>query len=302
MLLTLGAITLVGTAPVSCVDGSGHDDIAIQRLETALCDKRAACDCDQDDQFAPIDFECGDWPLREQGFFRMVDTSRAFDPGCVDRWEAWVDGLRCQAVALPRYEDVCPLYHGTIAQGMPCSGDNPLSTECDRDLFCLAGTCRDPQVTAFGGVDQPCDFGDRCDDDQLECNGGLCRRLPTAGEPCPDFRCDENARCDQDMRCQSLPSAGQSCLDGACSPGAFCDLDPMTGEGDCLGLLDLGDPCTGHLQCSSGNCPAGICKDPARPGEACSGTLPCGEDSFCVNFVCEAFPEDSAPLGSICEL
>lgn len=295
LIRTAWGLAMLGGALGSCDSGPGHEDAEIQRLETALCDKAAACDCAD-----PFDMErvCGQWPP-EPSFFRTLHDDRAFDAACVDAWLAWVEGLACGAAVLPRYAEICPLYHGTLTAGMDCVDTDVFSSPCERGLLCIAGRCRDPQALALGGADQPCELGDVCLDEQLACIDQICRRLPTAGEPCVDRQCARDAVCIDDG-CQSLPLAGEPCLNTQCHPDARCDLDGS--EAVCVALSDEGEPCRGHAQCLSGNCPAGRCEAPAGPGEPCSNQLPCGKGLQCGDGRCEAPLVDGVPLGTVCEL
>lgn len=277
----LGATIVLATLPV-CTAGPGREDVALQRLETALCEKALECGCSDE----PL--VCGEWPP-----LGLIDQStRTFDPSCVERWTTWLDTQSCQSPVLPRYADLCPLYHGTLREGEPCRWDGFTDTECERGLYCITDACRDPRRIAFGGSGQPCDIGERCDDGNV-CFRERCERPPSAGEPCLEYICDADARC-EDERCVALPGPGQACTN-ACRSGAFCRFDPTTGFGECLTIRNVGEPCQGHRECASGNCPAGSCEYPAELGDLCSNRLPCGPDQFCAEGQCAA-------IGSACNL
>lgn len=285
-----GLVVALGVG-TGCGPGPGREDVAIQRLETEVCEKLAECSCDE----SPL--ACGDWPLELEP--SPLDPV-AFDPGCVERWSSWVEALSCQAPALPRYADVCALYHGTGRPGEPCEVTAVDYSDCGRGLLCIAGQCRDPQRTPVGGLGQPCDLGQRCEAD-LVCLAGECQRLPSAGEPCVDFRCAPEATC-IDERCRALPGPGERCPEGQCNEGARCSFDDEVGALVCERLGDVGDPCMGHRDCVSGNCPAGFCQDPAEVGDRCSDRLPCGPGQFCVDEICQAYDEGVVPTGSACLL
>lgn len=259
----LGAAAAVGVLQ-ACTSGAGREDVALQRLLTRLCEKQAECGCGPlyDDLYGKEPAECGDQAFSgyESDFDAGNGRTLAFDPSCVERWTSWVDELSCLETPLPSYAELCPLYHGTLREGEACERDRDLlETTCDRGLFCVAETCRDPRRTSFGAEGEPCDIGGICDHG-LGCDDSLCRRVPGVGE-----RCD----------------------DGECQPGAYCSFDPNTGESLCLRAGEVGGPCSGHGQCVSGNCPAGYCEDPAGAGDPCGSQLPCGPDTFCRGGQCQ---------------
>jgi hypothetical protein len=298
----LGAAVAVG-AVQACTAGPGREDVAVQRLQTLLCEKALECGCSPlyYDEFGEA-LECGDWQTNINDFEWSLRAELAFDPGCVERWSSWVDALSCSAPVLPAFADLCPLYHGTLRVGDPCEQGSIVDTDCDRGLFCIAGTCRDPELTAFGGLDEPCELGNRCDG-ALACIDELCQRLPGAGEPCLDYLCSPEARCDFGYEiCVALPGPGEPCDAGECLPGSFCGSDPNTGMSECLRTGDVGDPCMGHRQCTSGNCPAGYCEDPAGVGDPCDGQLPCGPGLFCAEGQCQDGAGGGVTAGSTCSL
>lgn len=284
----LGAVIVIA-ALTTCIAGSGREDVAVQRLETALCEKAAACGCTDE----PL--ECGEWPSS-----LIRDGSGAFDPSCVDHWLTWLDGLACGAAELPSYAELCPLYHGTIREGEPCERRALTETDCDRGLYCIAGTCRDPQRIALGEPSQPCELGERCSPGLL-CFAERCERVPGAGEACLSSSCDANSRCDEG-RCVALPGADQLCESGECRENAFCSFDPGSGFSVCRAKGRVGEPCRGHGECGSGNCPAGFCAHPAKVGDPCSNRLPCGPDQWCDQGVCVPAEDLNDPTTTTCEL
>jgi hypothetical protein len=289
----LGAAVAVGPLH-ACTAGPGREDVAVQRLETQLCEKARECECSRVDEL----IECGGWPPESYDYEGLDRAALAFDPTCVEAWTSWLDTLSCQAPVLPPYADVCPLYHGTLRAGDPCQQSSRTETDCGPRLLCIAGLCRDPQRTAFGGPSQPCDLGNACDDG-LACIEAVCERLPGAGEPCLGGRCSADARC-SDILCVALPGPGEPCPAGDCRPEAFCSVDASTGIAECLHAGDVGEPCRGHRECVSGNCPAGVCEDPAEVGDACSDQLPCGPSQYCAEGSCQAEGDGAVPSGSAC--
>jgi hypothetical protein len=268
----IGAAAAVG-ALQACVAGNGREDVAVQRLLTRVCEKALECGCpvlqyDIDNQ--PL--ECGSWPPDDLGFDSLHDAGQAFDPACVEPWTSWVDELSCQAPAPPRYADLCPLYHGTLRVGEACEQSSLVDTDCHAGLFCIAGTCRDPLRTRFGGQDEPCDLDRRCDDG-LGCVSSVCQRLPGPGEFCLEgYLCNAESRCGYDL-CVALPGPGERCDSGDCQPGAFCSFDPVSGFSECRPSGDVGDPCGSQLPCGPGfACVAGQCQ---AAGEGVPGGSAC---------------------------
>ncbi len=212
---------------------------------------------------------------------------------------SFVDGLSCEVPTLPSYDELCPLYHGTLREGDECFLASLGESDCDRGLFCIAHICRDPSRTAFGRAGEPCDLGNLCDEG-LVCFDSLCDRLPSAGEPCLSYGCNDESYCDAGL-CEALPGPGERCDAGQCLAGLLCRFDPVDGVSVCQVSGDVGDPCTGHRQCQSGNCPAGFCEEPADVGDPCGSQLPCGPDLLCDGGLCRP-AGDGAPTSSVCSL
>lgn len=305
-------MTLLGVAvavgPPACVAGPGREDVALQRLQTRMCEKARECGCAtpfSDDPTQP--FQCGDWspPEPDPGFDDDFDpapsrASLAFDPACVERWTSFVDGLSCEVPTLPSYDELCPLYHGTLREGEECFMSSLGESDCDRGLFCIAHLCRDPSRTAFGRAGEPCDLGNLCDEG-LVCFDSLCLQLPGAGERCHAYTCNAESYCEDDV-CRALPGPGERCDAGLCLAPSYCTFDAVDSVFVCQGASgDVGDPCSGHRQCQSGNCPAGFCEEPADVGDPCGSQLPCGPDLLCDGGQCRP-AGDGAPTGSVCPL
>jgi len=299
---TAWGLAMIGGGLSACGPGPGFQDAEVQRLETALCDKAAACGCFDADS-VDIERVCGEWPPDHAYFRAPNDTRLTFDPDCIDPWMAWVEDLTCTAASWPRYAEICPLYYGTRDEGMECFAADPMMSHCAQGLSCILGICLDPQHIAFGDHLQLCDLGNTCYGERVECYGGLCLRLPLAGEPClGGFSCADSAICERGT-CQPLPRPGEPCRDGQCHPQARCEIDSSTPQSDvCVPLAAVGEPCRGHSECLSGNCPAGRCEHPAGPGDPCSSQLPCGPDLRCIDFQCEVTSVDGRPISSVCEL
>lgn len=283
----LGAAAAVGFLQ-ACGTGPGREDVAIQRLDTRICEKALECGCPPgfDELGMPLAVECGGWEATEIDEEAWYPTELAFDSACVERWVQWLDEQPCDAVVLPSYADLCPLYHGTRREGEACGQDSfsLRHSGCERGLYCLAGQCRDPRRTSLGTERQPCDLGDRCDDG-LVCVGQVCERLPGPGEPCLEgYLCNTDAFCD--AVCMALPGPGEPC-GSDCRSGSFCSFDAATGTSTCRLVGDVGEPCSGHRQCASANCPAGVCEPPAEVGAPCGSQLPCGPGLACIEDRCQ---------------
>lgn len=301
----LGAAVAVA-APPACVAGPGREDVGLQRLQTRMCEKARDCGCapPSSDEVADS-FQCGDWrPIEPDiGFDTGFDggsyrASLAFDPACVERWILWVDALSCEVPTRPSYAELCPLYHGTRREGDACEeGSSLAETDCDRGLYCIVDVCRDPSRTAFGTAGEPCDVGGLCNEG-LACIDSLCQRLPSAGELCLDYRCNAESYCDDGL-CEALPRPGERCDRGECVAGSYCRFDPALGRSVCQPAVDVGEPCSGHRQCQSGNCPAGFCEEPADVGDPCGSQLPCGPDLLCDEGQCRP-AGDGVSVGSAC--
>jgi hypothetical protein len=88
--------------------------------------------------------------------------------------------------------------------------------------------------------------------------------------------------------CQDRPAPGEPCSFDECEHGSICTFDPGTGERRCQLTGAVGDPCQGHRECQSGNCPAGFCEEPAGIGDPCGSRLPCGPGLSCREGQCQA--------------
>jgi len=296
----LVAAAAVAAQP-ACVAGSGREDVAIAGLHTRLCEKARECGCGPlyyDGLGQPL--ECGVWSVDGSDDFGGFDRSTlAFDPACVERWTSWADELSCQVPARALYAELCPLYHGTLREGETCQRSGLVDTDCGAGLFCLAGTCRNPLRVTFGAQGEPCELGGLCDPD-LECVNETCLRLPGPGEFCLEgFLCNAESRCGYDL-CVALPGPGQRCDSGDCEPDAFCSFDPVSGVSECQRSSNVGEPCQGHRQCVSGNCPAGFCEEPAGVGDPCGSQLPCGPGLACVEDECRG-PGEGVSSDLACE-
>jgi hypothetical protein len=178
------------------------------------------------------------------------------------------------------------------------------SADCDQAAH-LA--CQPPQFVCgpAGKIGDPCvveyDFmtgmiSSNCDESRhLYCDQ-LCRRYPTAGEPCDLNRsqvCDPDPAlalwCDNRFGavCKPLGNEGDACGAPAippCRDDLACHPQQSDGIGVCGSLPVLGEACTDRCA-SPGVCDAGFCTTP--------GTLPLGakciSNSDCVSLSCTGF-------------
>ncbi len=258
--LAVGAMGMA--ASVGCGEGPGREDVLLDGVVHRFCEKMAECGCLSPEELASC-------TPSNDGFDQdSLPPELAYDPRCAEQLEGLIGSLSCTDPQPLTFADLCPLYHGTLFEGQPCGyadpfrgagiggggGDEYLG-DCGSGLQCILGECRDPQTVEFGGEGQPCDLTG-CDEGLLCVDGQTCSRLPGPGEPCPDGSCREDSR---------------------------CVFDPTGGEEPrCEALADIGQPCMGHVECVSGNCPAGFCVAPAGAGSECGSNLPCGEGFECV--------------------
>ncbi len=136
---------------------------------------------------------------------------------CVD--EVW-DHTACGS---------CAVYHGSAAQGAPCTLD-----ECGRGLACIGGECVDPcDRVAEGGACastvNKCQSGFTCEGDFD--GEGTCALALGEGEACSDGAgCGEDLRC-YDGACAKVALPGEGCMDRPCAytecVGGKCATAPL---------------------------------------------------------------------------
>lgn len=103
--------------------------------------------------------------------------------------------------------------------------------QAEGKLYCVNGLC------------QECATDDQCGDPSLECNAGVCEKIPgycTATTDCPgNQKCRDN-RCGPECMSNEDCEAGQICEGGSCvaepecSTDADCGDDEMCQEGQCV--------------------------------------------------------------------
>jgi hypothetical protein len=258
---TLLCVALASGATTCGGSGGGPEALHLAAIGAAACDLLARCGC------VPVDAltVCPSEVTAVLGW--SVDGEErepgvVFDEQCARDMEAWFRRASCgdDVTTMP----VCRLTHGTTPEGLFCEEEE----ECGRGLSCLGNECRDPAQVA------PLTVGSQCDDEGLSC---------AAGSQCIE------------ERCQMLPAAGQPCLDGDCAFGNTCDGI----EGICVALGQEGEPCTGHAQCVSYNCPRGFCAPIGQTGSECEADIQCAPGLRCVDALCQG---QAGPTGGVCNI
>jgi hypothetical protein len=132
-------------------------------------------------------------------------------------------------------------------------------------------------VVTVGGGNEPtipvqaflCDV-----DDGLYCDGTACVALKQPGASCETSdECVRTAYCDLDVnQCASLKGPGAACNwpPIECQAGTSCGIFSLT----CDPEVDLGEPCTGPQDCTSGGCANHVCTTPAIQNRAYLCSVP----------------------------
>lgn len=304
-------IVVAGAAAWACgSDDGGADDVPTQVplaeadtvLREAYCARVFDCGCEIAPRFATeeqcdafVDEAIADLRARAEA------TGLRYDPTCIGGLVDQLDDDACTPYDDDDHDDdVCevpcrPLI-GDRLVGQPCIVyDDWTDTDCAQGLECSIDECLEIDSCTGHCVD-PCDGAcvSGCAEDQV-CNqsDGTCEPLPTGGQPCGYAdACAEGFTCQYDIGtaiCAELPDAGESCgSTGRCRDDLDCRFDPMLGDSLCFARVGLGEPCSGHRQCTSGYCPAGACVPLPGRGESCAGTSACADGLFCrpPDFVC----------------
>lgn len=264
-----------------------------------LCGPMFSCGCADQTRYASRD-DCRQ--QAQEGFARLRSEASGlvYDPLCYGEMLDALDDLGCGPPPEQPGDEClspCSPYHGDRPEGASCERVFAGLSDCARGLSCNGGICTDP--CRRGGSGDPC--GAAGCRDGLWCDQGAspptCRSSAGEGESCAARPCAESLWCDRDVDlCRLLPGPGEACAFGSCRDGAFCVTnDPDTGP-VCQPLGALGDPCMGHLQCSSGYCPTGHCAALPGEGESCAGTLVCADGLSCREDVC------APPRPAVCTL
>lgn len=273
-----GAALSVG----ACGDSPRLEPISITKLSVAFCENAIACECGpylaQFGIVAPV--TCEGWHLSDYllpddgggeygdlggdlgGEFGDIDGGDTFggdiaiefDQLCLNRFAEAISTASCDAEVPPlTCDQYCNIFYGTRFEFEPC--DSPFV--CAQGLTCFHSECRDPCQLEVAGEGENCEF--KVCDVGLDCVVNeeflwpVCVAALDQTDPCGDLFCNSTSWCDQN--------------------------DPDGPR--CRPQIELGDPCSGHLQCASRYCPAGFCEQLPGEGEPCMGGE-CRLDLECV--------------------
>lgn len=266
----------------ACGEGPGIEQYSYTEVSRTICEKILECGCSPFLSAAGVapPLSCEGWSLielsppsdddgaeygGEYGDFGDDDDDSAggdvtitFDQACVDLFADRLSIAACDAALPPlACDELCKIRYGTRFAGQPCVDDD----QCAQGLVCVFEECRDPCTVQTVGEGESCEFA-------------VC----AAGLVCSD---------DGAPTCVATAGGGDFCGEQRCDPTSWCDFgDPV--EPRCRSRGSVGAPCTGHSQCTTGNCPAGFCADLPGEGEPCSGGR-CREGVTCVRS--EATPD-----------
>lgn len=265
-------------------------DGASSALIDAFCERFADCGCEWLYLGSPED--CRAQVMEEVAGTRMrgEQYGLTFDGTCLGAVVDALDDRGCGQNESSDGEDEeecqrpCYSYHGDAGVGDACSNYGSFS-DCAQGLRCDITECFEEPCT--GSCTDPCkraDAGESCNNtpciDTLICDyfNDRCVEGPGPGKTCADYGCAVGSICDfNDNTCKRLGDEGEACVLGQCAAELFCITDPLDPTmGTCRGPADNGEPCMGHLQCKSLNCPAGFCEQKPGKGEGCAGTCESG--------------------------
>ena len=231
---------------------------------------------------------------------------------CTHRFEC-AQALRCDV------STACPGTCVPLAQqGGPCAVDEDCDTTAN--LFCqLAASPQDGGPVGIcmehAGLNEACSAtGARCEIGTY-CVNDVCRRVTDVFTTAEGFQCyTTGLMCVEGLSCefQGLPFlSGGVCvaektplapcllaLPDSCPDGHYCSANAFNGNGQCVALPGLNQPCaSSFLQniglaspCAGGfACVAGFCKPRKRVDEACE------TDAQCYSGACFG-PEAGAPV------
>lgn len=267
----------------------------LARLAAALCDRQAACGCEQIGE--PLDAAaCG--AKHYEGLLEVAAGAaeaegHGFDASCLAELADCWEGLECGQTG----EDIqlcapsCAVHRMNLGVGDACSepygfGPAGFLSQCEPGLVCLGGhgysVCDHPE---------PLEDGESCD-------------------PGAHRRCAADSYC-ASGECQPLVESGDACERATdCADDLFCD------DGLCWPAGDEGSDCDENSECRSElSCHPvdAVCVEPAEIGEDCrfpdNGFVPCVEGAWCGEQHCEApldngdacMFSDGCPEGSRCD-
>ncbi len=176
--------------------------------------------------------------------------------------------------------------------GTDCAGDTAVYcaadgltiltvTSCAADTLCEASSCE----TEAGCVTTPLPDGAPCGEG-LSCLQGVCQGEVCGGGPCSSAGSD----CDGDGDCDE----GQLCMPFS-SDEVFGAIETLCSVVDEDGTKEVGEPCTGDVECGSGYCVTSELLDGSFCWGACKEDSDCPSDLYCYpNMYYFAFGTDTA--------
>lgn len=250
----------------------------------AYCERMFSCRCEQGRYFESFE-SCAELVQIQVDQLRNV-AGLDYDPSCLGALKDRLDDLGCDASA-PASEESCVAqcqpFHGARGLGESCHEVDEGYSDCAQRLRCEIVNCDyDPvtgESTCTGMCVDPC-----AGSPDGPCNGG----------------CDDDYWCDIETdACKRMPHAGDLCPQGFCGEPDYCAVDPDDPTVTrCFAPAALGEACSGHSQCASGYCPAGSCADLPKKGESCAGTFACAPGLDCDNDTMKCVTADAL----VCQL
>lgn len=247
--LSLLACVLLGA--VACNGGGGGDPIK------EICELALTCECSMP-PYATVEACVTELDAKVDGYKNFATTnSLTFEQRCLDRLLGLIhDEIGC-GVSDPGESascSYCALAHGDKAVGEACTNIGDFS-DCDVDLFCDKGKCKDPCarlaegtacMSVEGGASETlgiCADGLFCD---YTSPAKACAARVDAGGACTiEDACKDGLVCGADNTCVAQPAEGEACVI-TCAAELVCD------KSICVAPPGEGAACTNIGQCASG--------------------------------------------------
>ena len=135
---------------------------------------------------------------------------------------------------------------GVALVGFVTSGCGPKYPNCDKDKDCKTSDQgkKEGKLYCVNGKCQECRTDKNCGDPSMECNAGVCEKIPNY--------CASDADCSGNQVCREN-RCGPECLsDDDCDEGFVCKGGSCEKEPECSTDAD----CSGNEVCESGQCVA----------------------------------------------
>ncbi len=164
---------------------------------------------------------------------------------------------------------------------------------CDAPFVCIDGRCATepaPGTACGGAVSSNCGPNNQC-------RNGVCERLPTLGQPCPNFVCAGATYCDSTRVCRDKKPIGQTCaLSSDCTSDAFCRSSVCTAKGTPGATCRFDSECVDTTSCFEGTCRTrGAMAARCTRSQDCTSTLSCDD----VLRTCQPYTS-TVPTGQPC--